>query len=92
MIGRGIFQNLWVFNNQREIHSIPQNEKMHMLIEHIQLFEKTWGNDKPLEILKKFYKVYVSDIPNAQNIRIELMELKTAEETIRYITSKLLKQ
>ena len=82
MIGRGIFQNLWIFNKDVDPLSVPIETKLKLLIEHIELFDATRGKTKPLEILKKFYKVYVSGLPNAAEIRINLMDCKTKEETI----------
>ena len=85
MIGRGIFHNLWVFNKDRDPATIPVKEKLEMMIEHITLFDKTWGQKKPLEMLKKFYKVYVSGMHDASNIRMQLMACKTKDETVNMI-------
>lgn len=88
MIGRGILQNLWVFNkNSVAPESIPVQKKIKMLIHHLELFEKTWGKAKDFNALKKFYKVYVSGFPNASELRMKLMAFKTAEETIKYLSN-----
>ncbi|HSW97335.1 MAG TPA: tRNA-dihydrouridine synthase [Candidatus Saccharimonadales bacterium] len=89
MIGRGIFHNPWLFNQEVNISDIPTNEKLQLLVDHIQLFTDTWGEKKPFEMMKKFYKIYISEIPNAHNFRMELMELKTPEETIAWIKKKI---
>lgn len=85
MVGRGIFHNPWLFNPKVNVSDIPTKEKLQLLIDHIRLFTDTWGEKKPFEMMKKFYKIYISDIPNAHNFRMELMELKTPEETIERI-------
>lgn len=85
MIGRGMFGNLWIFNKDVDPQTVPIKQKLELLITHIQLFEKTWGENKPVEILKKFYKVYVSGMENASEIRMKLMECKDSEETVRYV-------
>lgn len=92
MIGRGIFHNPWVFNPKVTMSDVSTEKKLNLLIEHIQSFNDTWKNErsegkpiKPFEMMKKFYKVYISDIPNAHNIRMELMQLKTPEETIEWV-------
>jgi tRNA-dihydrouridine synthase len=101
MIGRGIFHNPWVFNKNVKANEIPTNEKLQLLIEHIQLFADTWGDlpaclptgrqvRKPFEMMKKFYKIYIADIPDAHNFRMELMALKTPDETVAWIQSKIL--
>jgi nifR3 family TIM-barrel protein len=89
MIGRGIFQNPWIFNKERKLEEVTVNEKLALLIDHIELFTKTWGDKKPIDILKKFYKVYVAGVPDAHNFRLELMECKTPEETIAKIRAKM---
>lgn len=89
MIGRGIFHNLWIFNKALDPATIPVETKLKLLVEHIELFDSTWGNKKPLEILKKFYKVYVSGLSNASEIRMNLMECKTKEQTLTYINRLL---
>lgn len=91
MIGRGIFHNLWVFNKDRDPATIPVKEKLEMMIEHVTLFDKTWGQKKPLEMLKKFYKVYVSGMDNASEIRMQLMACKTKDETVTMINDLIQK-
>lgn len=87
MIGRGIFNNLWLFNKNINPSEISYQEKLKLLIEHISLFEKTWGKTKNFSIMKKFYKIYISGMPDAHNVRMKLMELKTASETLKFLKS-----
>ena len=87
MIGRGIFDNLWVFNKKTDQSKIPYQEKLKLLEEHITLFDKTWGKTKNFSIMKKFYKIYLSGAPNVKDVRIEIMKLKTAEETLKFLKS-----
>lgn len=87
MIGRGIFNNLWIFNKNVIPEKIPYEEKLKLLIEHVTLFDKTWGKTKNFSIMKKFYKIYISGIPNASSVREELMKLKTASETLNFLNS-----
>jgi tRNA-dihydrouridine synthase len=87
MIGRGILHNLWIFNNNSITpETISHTTKIKMLIHHLELFEKTWGSNKDWNALKKFYKVYVADFPNASDLRMKLMEFKNAAETIKYLS------
>ena len=87
MIGRGIFNNLWVFNRNINPKNIPYKEKLQLLIKHIELFDKTWGKTKNFAIMKKFYKIYISDVPDASDFRSKLMEFKTAHKTLRFLRS-----
>lgn len=89
MIGRGIFDNLWMFNKSIDPQNISYKEKLRLLIKHIELFDKTWGKTKNFAIIKKFYKIYISGVPNASDFRNKLMEFKKAKETLEFLKSKL---
>lgn len=89
MIGRGIFTNLWVFDEKINPKEILFKEKLKLLLKHIDLFNNTWENSKNFESLKKFYKIYISDIENAQNIRTELMKIKSIDQTKEFILNLL---
>jgi tRNA-dihydrouridine synthase len=83
MIGRGIFHNPWFFNSL--IHSPSKAEKLQQLLLHTQLFEKSWGDKKNLNILNRFYKIYTNDFPGAVKLRSNLMDAKTFEEVYHII-------
>lgn len=85
MIGRGIFDNPWLFNKNIDPTKISYQEKLELLIEHITLFDKTWGRTKNFSIMKKFYKIYVSGMPDANIFRNKLMELNSAQETLEFL-------
>lgn len=87
MLGRAIFNNLWLFNKNIDPAKISYKEKLQLLIEHITLFDKTWGRTKNFAIMKKFYKIYISGMPDAHNVRMELMKFKTASETLQFLKS-----
>lgn len=89
MIGRGMFHDPWIFNETIDKSKITLRDKLTLLIRHVELFEKTWGNTKDFNILKRFFKIYISDFPNASNIRITFMECKNYEETISLANSLL---
>jgi len=92
MIGRGIFDNLWVFNKDINPENIPYEEKLKLLVSHIKLFDKTWGSrslgTKNFSIMKKFYKIYISGMPNASIVRAELMKFQNAKETLEFLKTK----
>lgn len=87
MIGRGIFNNLWIFNKDIDSSKISYQEKLKLLTEHVILFDKTWGKKKNFSLMKKFYKIYVSSMPDAKDVRMKLMEFKTASETLKFLKS-----
>jgi tRNA-dihydrouridine synthase len=80
MIGTGIFQNPWVFDKNTTYDNKSINDKLTLLINHVELFEKIWGKNKNFEILKKFFKIYVRDFPKAEDLRKELMKSRDYSE------------
>jgi tRNA-dihydrouridine synthase len=83
MIGRGIFHNPWFFN---PAFSAPSKaNKLAQMLLHTQIFERNWGASKNLNVLKRFYKIYTSDFPDAAKIRAELMESTTFEDVYRIV-------
>lgn len=89
MIGRGMFENPWIFNPKIDPEKISLKEKMKLLHTHLLLFQKTWENKKYFGSLKKLYKMYIADTRGASEIRTELVRLKTIEETIGYVEKLL---
>ena len=77
MIGRGIFHNLWAFDPQGISHMGDHKALVSLLIKHMRLFEKSGRN---FAVLKKFFKIYINDIPHASEIRERLMETNSVEE------------
>lgn len=83
MIGRGTLNNFWVFNPTAYAPTYPK--KLNLLIDHLQLYDKTWGKVKNFNNLKKFYKYYLSGQPASKQLRLKLMAVTTIEETIREV-------
>lgn len=88
MIGRGIFENPFLFSGTSIADKTPE-EKMHMLLDHMHLWQETWGASKHFPILRKFFKVYANGFPGAQDLRMQLMETQTPEETEQVVTTFL---
>ncbi len=78
MIGRGIFHNPWVFSDNNIEHT-PE-EKIDVMLKHVELFVETWGNRKNFEIVKKFIKMYVKDFDQAAELRQRLMLCKNVAQ------------
>jgi tRNA-dihydrouridine synthase len=89
MIGRGIFENPYLFSEQVTLSEKTPEEKMHLLLDHLQLWQTTWGDAKHFPTLRKFFKVYANGFPGAQDLRIKLMETQTPEETEQLVRSFL---
>jgi len=89
MIGRGIFENPYLFSQNVTLSDKTPEEKMHLLLEHMHLWCDTWGTAKHFPVLRKFFKVYASGFPGAQDLRIQLMETQSPEETEQIVTAFL---
>lgn len=83
MIGRGIFTNPWAFENSETEHT--KEEKLELLKEHVTLFVDQYGDTKNFDILKKFFKIYVSDFDGASDLRAKLMECKNKEDVFKIV-------
>ena len=83
MIGRGIFHNLYAFRDDSDSwNSLTPQKKIAILKNHVILYDKTWSVNKKYPVLKKFFKIYINDFPNASGIRSRFMETKSAKEAI----------
>jgi tRNA-dihydrouridine synthase len=78
MIGRGIFEDPWVFENPHQTHKAA--ERLQKFIAHIDLFTTTWGETKNFLVLRKFVKTYVSGFTGASELRVKLMAIKNNSE------------
>ncbi len=87
MIARGIFGNPWFFDSQKTDLSVE--EKLMVMLEHTELFEKELGAEKNFSIMKKHYKAYVSGFDGAKELRVALMEASSPQE-VKTIVSDFL--
>ncbi|MEC8313942.1 MAG: tRNA-dihydrouridine synthase [Verrucomicrobiota bacterium] len=72
MIGRGIFDNPWLFmENQRER---TQKEKLDMLWMHTELFDRVWGQSKNFHLLRRYYSIYCKGFDGCAELRAKLMQ------------------
>lgn len=89
MIGRGIFKNINAFNKIDDSNNLTFMDSLKTCKKHIELFEKTWGKSKKYDILKKYYKIYISDYPESKNIKNELMSTNSTQEAISIINREI---
>lgn len=87
MIGRGIFTNPWVFEKTLETRFHDRESYLKILSDHLSLFDRTWKNSKRIDIMKKFFKMYVRDFDGANELRQRLMECKNADEVKQILKS-----
>lgn len=78
MIGRGIFTNIFAFEEESKEHT--QEELLEALKYHLEMFEKENHIGKPYQTLKRFFKIYVRDFAGAHELRNQLMNSSSTEE------------
>ncbi|HKC04329.1 MAG TPA: tRNA-dihydrouridine synthase [Patescibacteria group bacterium] len=88
MVGRGIFTDPWIFDSSSILASHPRQEYIDLLLLHIKLFEKTWGETKNFAIIKKFFKMYINNFRGASLLRQKLMATGNFEEVENLIRSE----
>lgn len=86
MVGRGIFQNPWIFNKSVDVDRVAISDRLDLFIRHINLFDKTWKDKNP-SLLKKFCKTYVHNFADASSLRERIMECKKTSEMIEVLSS-----
>jgi len=87
MIGRGIFNNPWVFEKSESVNERTKDEYIKLLVTHTKLFNDKWGKDKNFHEMKKFFKIYVKGFKGANILRQKLMQIKNYEEFCSVISS-----
>ncbi len=90
MVGRGIFDNPYLFNRDAPHFSeMTRKQKLDLLWHHISLFEDHWSGKKPYRVLKKFFKIYASHFAGASELRMKLVETESASEARALLDSVL---
>ena len=82
MVGRGIFANPWLFNRDESSPERMVMDRVQLYKKHIELYYETWGEEKHFANLKKFAKTYISNFPDAANLRAKLMEAKRIQDLL----------
>lgn len=85
MIATGIFKNLWIFDKSGKKHVLTIEQRLNQLLKHTRLFVETWGQAKSFAILKKFFKIYISDFEGASELRAKFMETNSLAEVEQLI-------
>jgi tRNA-dihydrouridine synthase len=83
MIGRGIFQDPYLFADETPWPDITKEEKIALYRKQVQLFANTWqNNERRVATLNKFCKVYIQGFNGAKELREKLMNAKTTNELL----------
>jgi len=89
MIGRGALQNPWIFEKGETLHT--KNERLGLLLEHIDLWIKQWDKIKSPNLMKKFFKIYCSGFSRSAILRARLMECESFSDIV-LICKQILKK
>lgn len=81
MVGRGIFQNPWLFNKNIDIDSVDAKMRIDLYLRHINLYKK-YCTGKNFAFLKKFCKTYINNIPDSASLRDKVNESTSIMEMI----------
>lgn len=85
MLGRAIFGNPWLFSSEKKVAQVPIPERLRVLIEHTELFEKIFTREKSFAVMKKHYKAYCEGFSGARELRTKLMETTNSAEVKKHI-------
>lgn len=89
MIGRGIFQDPFVFAKKSPWAEYTQEQRIDLYTEHVKLFAKTWKDSgRKYQTLNKFCKIYISGFPGAKEYREHLMSAQTFDELLDMLNNR----
>lgn len=91
MIGRGIFHDPWLFNPNESRADKTVRQKLETLVRHVEIWTETWPETNDFNKLKRFFKIYCTDFPEASQLRTELMETKNLAE-VKILIDRFLSQ
>ncbi len=80
MVGTGVFKNPWMFNS--EPVEITFQHRIELMNRHIMLYRNTWGKHKDYNVLKRFFKIYLSGFSDAAHWRDAFMRAGNYEEAL----------
>ncbi|MEJ0072904.1 MAG: tRNA-dihydrouridine synthase [Candidatus Saccharibacteria bacterium] len=80
MIGRGIFQDPYIFAPESPWDSKTKAERIALYRQQVELFNVTWKNgERNIKTLNKFCKVYIHGFDGAKELREKLMAAASVE-------------
>lgn len=85
MFGRAIFGNPWLFASDKKVTTHSLEEKLRVMLEHAELFEKLLPH-KNFAIMKKHFKAHLSGYPNIKIWREQLMKAENTQAVAKIIT------
>lgn len=85
MIGRGIFENPWLFMEEQRERT--KQEKLDLLWKHTELFDEVWGDSKNFHILRRYYSIYSKGFHGAADLRARLMQTESIADVKKLLNN-----
>jgi tRNA-dihydrouridine synthase len=83
MIGRGIFQDPFIFAQTSPWPSYTRQQKIELYTKHVKLFTNTWiPGERPVHTLNKFCKIYINGFDGAKELREKLMACTSTDDLL----------
>ena len=89
MIGRGVFQDPFIFSNKSPWNQMSRLDKFKLFKKHVELYKSTWQDAKPIQVLNKFCKIYINNFEGSKEIREDLMSSKSSDELLSKINKQI---
>ena len=81
MIGRGIFQDPFVFAKDSPWGAFTKEERLALFAKQVDLFSRTWeDHERPIHTLNKFCKIYINGFDGAKELREQFMQASSSKE------------
>ncbi len=89
MIGRGIFDDPFVFAEQSPWGNYTKEQKIVLYKKHVKLFAKTYKQDeRNIRTLNKFCKIYINGFDGAKELREQLMTAQSADKLLSLLSTQ----
>jgi tRNA-dihydrouridine synthase len=83
MIGRGVFQDPFVFSEHSPWETYTRQQKIDLYKKHVELFAATWKQgDRRVAMLNKFCKIYINGFDGAKELREQLMAAESSAQLL----------
>ena len=92
MIGRESIGNPWIFKQVKEylqgneVTQITKEEKLNIMLEHIELQVQHLGETTGIKELRKYMTYYLKGLKDASSIRQKINQIETKKELITCLT------
>lgn len=88
MIGRGVFQDPFVFAEQSPWDNFSREERLALFSRQVELFKHTWeDHERPIYTLNKFCKIYINGFDGAKELREKFMQAGSSQELSELIAA-----